>query len=50
LIEAGLVTVDGGYGTVEMEREGDREGAFLVLDDLMDEMVLPLEELLTQYC
>jgi hypothetical protein len=33
-----------------MEREGDREGAFLVLDDLMDEMVLPLEELLTQCC
>jgi len=35
---------------VEMEREGDRERAFLVLDDLMDEMVLPLEELLAQYC
>jgi len=33
-----------------MEREGDHDGAFLALDDLMDEMVLPLEELLTQHC
>jgi hypothetical protein len=33
-----------------MEKEGDREGAFLALDDLMDEIVLLLEEPLTQYC
>lgn len=50
-IEAGLVIVDSGYeNSVKMEREGDCEGAFFVLDDLMEKMVSPMEELLTHYC